>query len=195
MPKVTEEHRAARRDEILDAALLVFSRSGYRGSSITKIIQESGLSAGAIYSYFPSKKDLFHAAAERSFSIRTSVIKDTRLAEPRSPGILARLVLTALKEEAVFTIAPQVWAEAPLEPELQTIFTGAFVQFQQLLSEEIAEWATRHPDRITEDPETWANRTVQVLVSLIPGFIVQHLAVVDFDEAAYLDAVEKLFDS
>ena len=49
MPKVSEQHREARRDQIVDAALRCFSRKGFQRTSMADIIAESGLSAGAIY--------------------------------------------------------------------------------------------------------------------------------------------------
>jgi AcrR family transcriptional regulator len=36
-----------------------FARQGYRATSMDDVVRESGLSVGAIYSYFPSKEELF----------------------------------------------------------------------------------------------------------------------------------------
>src|SRR5919106_1387481 len=110
MPKVTDAHRAARRDEILDAAQRVFARKGYRGSSITAIIDESGLSAGAIYSYFESKHELFHAVVERTLAMRTLQIATDAGEQPRSPGELIRSVLVSMQGQPILTMAPQIWA-------------------------------------------------------------------------------------
>ena len=63
MPKVTEEHRLAKHDEILDAALRAFSRKGFQATSMAEIIAESGMSAGAIYRYFASKADIVRGVA------------------------------------------------------------------------------------------------------------------------------------
>src|SRR5918998_5172346 len=117
MPKVTDAHRAARRDEILDAAQRVFARKGYRGSSITAIIDESGLSAGAIYSYFESKHELFHAVVERTLAMRTLQIATDAGEQSRSPGELIRSVLVSMQGQPILTMAPQIWAEAAVEPE------------------------------------------------------------------------------
>ncbi|WP_420853803.1 TetR family transcriptional regulator C-terminal domain-containing protein [Rhodovulum imhoffii] len=43
---------------ILDAALEVFSRHGYRGSTLDQIAQEAGLSKPNLLYYFPSKEDI-----------------------------------------------------------------------------------------------------------------------------------------
>ena len=49
MPKVSQEHRDARRAQILRAAAACFERKGYQRTTMADIIRESGLSAGAIY--------------------------------------------------------------------------------------------------------------------------------------------------
>jgi AcrR family transcriptional regulator len=61
MPKRSEEHLQARRDQILDGARRAFSRYGYEGATVAKLEQEIGLSRGAIFNYYPSKLDLFVA--------------------------------------------------------------------------------------------------------------------------------------
>ena len=47
-----------RRQAILEAALEVFARRGYNGSSIDEIAQTAGISKALIYEHFPSKRDL-----------------------------------------------------------------------------------------------------------------------------------------
>ena len=65
MPRVSDEHRAARREEILAAARRCFARHGYEGATVARLERETGLSRGAITNYFPHKEDLFFALAER----------------------------------------------------------------------------------------------------------------------------------
>jgi AcrR family transcriptional regulator len=65
VPKVTEEHRARRREEILDAARRCFSRYGYEGATVARLEAETGLSRGAIFNYFERKEDIFVALVER----------------------------------------------------------------------------------------------------------------------------------
>ena len=59
MPKMTPAHEQHRRTQILAAAMTCFARQGYHATSMDDVVRESGLSVGAIYSYFPSKEDLF----------------------------------------------------------------------------------------------------------------------------------------
>lgn len=50
---------AERREQIFQAAMLCFSRKGYHQTTMDDIVAESGLSKGALYWYFKSKKELF----------------------------------------------------------------------------------------------------------------------------------------
>lgn len=66
MPKVSDEHKQRRRDEILGAAQRVFARHGYEGATVARLEAETGLSRGAIFNYFGSKDDLFVAVVAQS---------------------------------------------------------------------------------------------------------------------------------
>jgi TetR/AcrR family transcriptional regulator, transcriptional repressor of aconitase len=63
VPKVSEEHLEARRQQILNGARRAFARWGYDGATVPKLEKEIGLSHGAIFNYYRSKLDLFVALA------------------------------------------------------------------------------------------------------------------------------------
>jgi TetR/AcrR family transcriptional regulator, transcriptional repressor of aconitase len=73
MPKVTEEHKERRRQEILEGARRCFARHGYEGATVARLEEEIGLSRGAIFNYFESKEALFLAVAA-SLSYRMTEI-------------------------------------------------------------------------------------------------------------------------
>ncbi|HLX34851.1 MAG TPA: TetR/AcrR family transcriptional regulator [Candidatus Limnocylindrales bacterium] len=64
MPRVTAEHGQGVRDRIVAAALQVFGDRGYHGATIQDVVRGSGLSVGAIYTYFRGKDDLFLATCD-----------------------------------------------------------------------------------------------------------------------------------
>src|SRR5262245_66142371 len=65
MPKISEERKSARRDQILEGARRCFAEYGYEGTTVSKLENEIGLSRGASFNYFPSKEDLFVELAVR----------------------------------------------------------------------------------------------------------------------------------
>jgi AcrR family transcriptional regulator len=64
VPKVSETHREERRQQILSGARRAFSAHGYFGANVPLLEREIGLSRGAIFSYFPTKLDLFTELAQ-----------------------------------------------------------------------------------------------------------------------------------
>ncbi len=53
------------RDRILDAAMAVFRRHGFRRSSIEQAAEAAGLTRQALYHHFRSREALFRAVIER----------------------------------------------------------------------------------------------------------------------------------
>ncbi|MCH9035735.1 MAG: TetR/AcrR family transcriptional regulator, partial [Chloroflexi bacterium] len=87
-PKVSEEYLEARRQQILDAAVVCFSRRGFYLTTLEDIHKKAGLSKGAVYHYFKSKEDIIDALRSRSAKDDASILANTECAE--SP--VARLV-------------------------------------------------------------------------------------------------------
>jgi AcrR family transcriptional regulator len=65
MPKISDERKAERRDQILEGARRCFAEHGYEGATVVRLEREIGLSRGAIFNYYPSKEDLFIELAAR----------------------------------------------------------------------------------------------------------------------------------
>src|SRR5437660_11416973 len=85
-----ERDREAVRRAILDAARDLFVTEGYANVSIRKIAERIEYSPAAIYSYFPSKDDIFFALAEEGFR-RLSHIGPTEEARRSTLDPLTRL--------------------------------------------------------------------------------------------------------
>ena len=66
MAEVSQERARNRRRRILDAALAVFSRRGYRDASVDEIAAEAETSKGGVYFHFPGKQVIFRALLDLS---------------------------------------------------------------------------------------------------------------------------------
>lgn len=72
LARVTQEERSEKsRQQILDAALKLFSHRGYGATSVRDIAEESGLSKGNVYHHFPDKETIFRALLDRYFQAMT----------------------------------------------------------------------------------------------------------------------------
>ncbi len=62
-PRLTAD---LRRIQLLDRALPLFARSGYRGTTTARIVKAAGVSPPILYRHFAGKRDLFEALIEHA---------------------------------------------------------------------------------------------------------------------------------
>lgn len=62
------------RQEIVEASLQLFSVKGYYNTSISDILQATGLTKGGLYGHFGSKEAIWDAAYERSVQIWQGIV-------------------------------------------------------------------------------------------------------------------------
>ena len=74
MPRVSRDHLAARRQQILDGARACFTRFGYEGATVRRLEQSTGLSRGAIFHHYRDKDALFLALAEQDAERMADVV-------------------------------------------------------------------------------------------------------------------------
>ena len=82
-----EREREATGRAILDAARDLFVAEGYQNVSIRKIAERIEYSPAAIYSYFPSKDDIFLALAEEGFRMLFSSYECARKEDPQASAL------------------------------------------------------------------------------------------------------------
>ncbi len=144
MPRVSQQHRDARRDQILSAARRCFLRDGFHATSMQDLFAESGLSAGAVYRYFAGKDDVILAIAEDNMHEVLALINQVATADPgRSAGevVADALALIQAKHDAdgVGGTAVLVWSEALRNPELaaklRALLAGMLDDFTRLAAD------------------------------------------------------------
>jgi AcrR family transcriptional regulator len=69
MPRLAPAQRAAlgaeRREQILEAALRLWTQHGFEATTLEALAREAGIAKGTIYLYFATKEELLAAAVER----------------------------------------------------------------------------------------------------------------------------------
>jgi AcrR family transcriptional regulator len=173
MPKVSEEHLAARRRQILDAALVCFSRTGFHQTSMQAIFEESGLSPGAVYRYFKGKEEIVQAiAAETLGGLAASLDAGGPCRPDAMLGrILDTIEAVALRDQRL-RLALQVWGEAMVNPRVAGFVRQAINGLHDRIAAELD----------APDP----GRAAWVLVAIAQGCVVQRdLYGKDFDAQAF----------
>jgi AcrR family transcriptional regulator len=91
MAPVDTERKTAdeRRDEILDAAVEEFARSGLHGTSTERIAQRVGLSQPYLFRLFGTKKQIFVEAIERCFADTLELFQEASAGVPRERALEA----------------------------------------------------------------------------------------------------------
>ena len=68
-PEKLKANKEEKKQQILDAAEILFSEQGYHAASIANIAKKSGISKGLMYSYFENKEDLLNQLVISRFKI------------------------------------------------------------------------------------------------------------------------------
>lgn len=193
MPRVTEEYRTARRDEIAEAALRVFRRKGFQAASMADIIAESGLSAGAIYGYFPSKSEIVRATATRIVGARVLDVERLATQEPLpAPAQVVRVLMTGVQRELGDPrILVQLWGEAMTDPALLGLAAGVVARIRGTFEHYLAEWHSRTNGLDEDAAAALAVEQAPLFVSACQGCIIQSGLFEDFDRDGYLDQLDR----
>jgi len=123
-PILTEGRKPSpdeRRAAILDIAREAFLADGYSGTSMSRIAAQVGGSKATLYSYFPSKKDLFIAVTDRETAQLYDEIFHVKLSlgEPRTAFVeFARRCLEGLLSDTIVAGYRLIIAEAGRFPEM-----------------------------------------------------------------------------
>jgi TetR/AcrR family transcriptional regulator, transcriptional repressor of aconitase len=195
VPKISEARREERRGEILDAALRSLAKTGYQRTSMTDIIQESGLSAGAIYSYFASKQELVRAVAGRVLEERRVELEVASRDRILTPAQIVSTIIAGVRANAPLPVLMQVWAEASVDPELRAMVQDVLGRLRAVITADLERWALANPQRVPGDAAAWASASTPVLVGMIPGFVLQSILIDGFDQDAYIAAIPGFLDA
>jgi AcrR family transcriptional regulator len=191
VPRVSEQHLAARRQQILDAARTCFLRNGLHTTSMQDLIREADLSVGAVYRYFSSKNEIINAIAEEvagGLAAAFGAIFDEEPALPL-PEAMSRALAAMEGQIAInFPLAVQVWGEATLDPAI-----GAIVAQRYLgLRETFARLARRARDRGELAADADIDGVAAALLGMIPGYALQRLLLGTPDQQTYAAGVRAL---
>jgi TetR/AcrR family acrAB operon transcriptional repressor len=115
------------RTRILDAAMLVFRRHGFRRSSIEQAADAAGLTRQALYHHFKSKEALFRAVIERLYENALAAEIAAAHAAEKAGGSLADILVAQLAGRL-----RQLIASFDGSPHIEELFSEHLVQARDL---------------------------------------------------------------
>lgn len=191
---MTQQRSEDTRTKIQTAAVDLFCRSGYDAATVAEICSRAGVSKGAFYHHFPSKKDLFLAIMKvwlKDIDSQLSFFRVPGKPVPQSIMEMAQVV------GSIFSVAN---GQLPMFLEFmvqasrdKAIWDAAIApyqayqsQFAQMISEGIEEGSIK--------PQTDAQNAAWVLVAFSVGVLLQGVVIPDSaDWEGVTDAGMKMF--
>ena len=180
------DHRGG--DDPVRGGRLPLDRDG-RGHAAT------GLSAGAVYRYFPSKEALIRAIVEERVLATAAAafehILDEGVDDPIEAISAALGIVDAVSARQgvdLTRVAVQAWGEALRNPVILDVAQGAYAKMRGYLAA-VARRAQEH-GRMPADADP--DEVAKTLLSLVMGYLIQRLIMGDVDRESYTTALRAL---
>jgi len=148
----------ARRQDLLDTACRVFSRSSYRGATTAEIAREAGISEPILYRHFGSKRDLFLACLDEAWAAFRSEAQQAIAVDPaQCLGAIADAYMAQGKRLRVVDLWIQALTVAPEDKVIATALRKQIREVHEFFAEIIRDGQERGAIYEDRDPvaEAW----------------------------------------
>ncbi len=157
-----------RRAQILRAARAVFIQRGYLAARVEDVAKRAGLSKGAVYFYYASKRDLFlalvHEEHENTYSFLEQAEEDNRSAAVKMLDLGQKYLeyFAGLKSppRVFLMMCEQAIRDDVIREEVQAVHERFVDSIARILAQGMAEGTFRQADPLAQ---------AQVLKALIDG--------------------------
>lgn len=170
---VQEQLIAARRNQILDAAIKVFAEKGFHPATIRDIAREAGIADGTIYNYFESKTALMLGIFDRMNESDQRDVDLSKLTEGDFRAFMKaylrhRLMVIKADNFQVFKV---VISETLVNQELRELHYRKIVEPTFAIAEKYFQgWAEQHILKPID-----ISLTMRAIAGMVLGLIVQYI--------------------
>lgn len=185
MPRLTDATKAARRAQIIEAAISCFLEKGYTNTSMSDIIKASGLSSGSIYSHFSGKEDILVSAINE----RLENVKNLYAALPEGAGPqdILEIIYTNQMVNENFSAMLRIRLESLHAPEIARATANVMPLLQSIIVKTLTPWAAEqlsvlheiNPDSAQRTPEQealiadYARDTADAFMMVFQGYMLR----------------------
>ena len=185
MPRLTDATKAARRAQIIEAAISCFLEKGYTNTSMSDIIKASGLSSGSIYSHFSGKEDTLNTAINE----RLNNVKELyeTLPEGAGPQDILETIHTNQLVNDNFSAMLRIRLESLHAPEIARATADIMPLLQSIIVKTLTPWAAEqlsvlheiNPDPAQRTPEQealiadYARDTADAFMMVFQGYMLR----------------------
>jgi AcrR family transcriptional regulator len=196
VPRITDERREARREQVLEAARACLQEHGLEAVSMEMIIARSGLSTGAVYGYFKGKDQIINAVVTEGTAAMAEDLAPvlTNPKPPQLPEFVEQVLRTAVDFgrhngdiDRLF-VSLHGWSHSQSNPELKAATRASYSGLRKLFADTVRRWQAAGTFDATADPEGMA----ELLTSITLGFVAQRALAGSADVKAHVAALEAL---
>jgi AcrR family transcriptional regulator len=194
MPKLKEVIFLEKRQHILMCARQVFASQGYEATKIQHILASAGISNGALFVYFKSKRDILLAIIDENlgqFCQRIDDVADLSHELEREQAFLMLLELVKnISLGAGRAMSLHVWSASMVDDVIKSHMQ---MHFQRILGAITRLLANLQKEAKLDKSVNVKKAAHGFFALFIPGYIVQLLFISPMDPRAYLNAHRDLW--
>jgi TetR/AcrR family transcriptional regulator, transcriptional repressor of aconitase len=197
VPRITDERREARREQVLEAARACLQEHGLEAVSMEMIIARSGLSTGAVYGYFKGKDQIINAVVIDGMAAMAEDLAPV-LSNPEPPP-LPEFVGQVLRAVVGFgrhkkgdidrlLVSLHGWSHSQSDLELKAATRASYSGLRKLFADAVRRGQVAGTFDVALDPEGMA----ELLTSITLGFVAQRALAGSADVTAQVAALGAL---
>jgi AcrR family transcriptional regulator len=197
MPRITDEQRGARRDQVLEAARACLQDHGLEAVSMEMIIARSGLSTGAVYNHFKGKDQIISAMVTEGTTAMAEqlgpVVNNPK--PPPLPVFVGQLLHAVVgfdrqKNDDIdrLLVSLHGWSHSQSDPELKAGTRRSYAGLRKAFAEVVRRWQAEGTFDSGTDPKAVA----ELLTSVTLGFVAQRALAGNADVRDHVAALKAL---
>ncbi len=132
-----QSRRDERKEQILNAALMVLVEKGYESSRVDDIVEKAGLSKGAIYWYYKSKKeiylDLVNFWVFRYSAVLNHIVEEDAPPAQQLQDLFQYFIDQYESDPEPFKVLAEFWSMVGKDKDFKEKLQKVYSNFQQLV--------------------------------------------------------------
>lgn len=172
MPRISDVQRAARREQLINAAWARLKLHPYSQLTVDEVCEAAGSSKGGFYGYFASKQQLLHALMEREAASLDAVLNELNTARYGAAERLRRFTRASIRDSgdpARMQIRADLASAAATDPTIEAALRDSARARRTTLRAWIEEGI-----QASELREVPANALASILLALSDGLATHH---------------------
>ena len=149
------KQKNARKNQIIEAASVVFAQKGFARTTIAEVATRAGIGKGTVYEYFKSKEDLYFAVfewfmAQTGAGVMVSIATLKGTAAEKLKAVSTSLMESWDEMRDVFALFMEFWsasASPQNQPRFKQVFKNGYGEFRAIVAGLINEGIERQEFR------------------------------------------------